>query len=322
MSAQACYQSLIVRPTRNARLKQALREGKPAPQPEAEEPLPDVNARQFSQQLRLDAAMWYGAIETGPNRIPITKLFHLFYYAGVLYLRDGGWADWRDNNLANVASLLSHGQRVMVQLPRGDKGRGVWTWLNQPNAIPSRDFATHGISPIQPAAAMGRGRFRYFDEKHSPWQSLKGHVQGYHYAFNPALGGARNRNPFSATNDDETGAFTPIAGDGRNGHVYVYYRPPTNDAPGGMLVGCENVAHSMGSNPHTGAGHSETGARQKVSACGGKKWSELGTGPSTEYGSMVCDLVGLAEINIDWLLSTELFNPACLDEKPVRVAQV
>lgn len=316
MSAQGFFNLLIRNPTQNIRdiiqNRAAMMSGAMPPPGRPEIRLNNVNIRQFSQQKQLDAAMWYGAIHTGPRRRTITKIFHMFYWAGVIYKTNNGWADWHDNLHVNTASLLSHGQRVMVQIPStSNEGGRLWDWLFRP-PIPSRGYATHGMSHKKIGhERLIRGHRRYFTEDKGWTTSLYGHITGRHYAFNPALGGRGYRNPFSSANDDTRPFFLPIAADGLNGHVYVYYRPPGRNERGGMLIGCENAEHGRGSNPHTGAGHG-LGGSQKVSACGGKKWKELKCGPSEEYKAMICDLTDRG--GLGWLLDhPPLFDPDHLD---------
>jgi len=337
MAASQLYQMLIVNSTwntkvirsRGATAMYAAAASGDTPQQLGLRPetrLLGTEGRQFSQQFQLDAAMWYGAISTGPYSDVIRKLFHMFYYAGVIYASgDNGWSDWTNNYFGNVAALLSHGQRVLVQIPATQHGGGeLWDWLNSVNKIPTRSAATHGISVLSTPTDLIRGHRKYLDEKggtfSGKWQSLKGWALGRHFAFNPALGGDGNRNPFSASNDDNKQLFPPIRANGLNGHVYVHYLPPGNSAVGGLLVGCENAEHGKGKNPHTKAGHG-LGGSQKVSASGGKKWSELKCGPRKEYNGLICDLTDRGA-NLDWLFDKPLFDADRLDNRTLRLPTI
>jgi hypothetical protein len=302
-----------------------------------EQTLPAIEHRSDFQQFQLDAAMWYGAIATGPCTDLLLKLFHIFFYAGVMYCTTrncSSWEDWNSNGSGNVASVLSHGQRVLVQIPSIQKGgAALWTWLNEGTPIPQRGWATHGQSHITPRDLI-RGHRQYIEEKGGGFlgiprvkgwaQAASGHVLHRHYGFNVALGGVGRRNPFSAANNDSTASFVPIQADGLNGHVYINYMPPSNDSVGGMLVGCENAEPNRGKNPHTKAGHGLGGA-QEVSVCGGKKWSKMACGPRSEYGGLICDLTGGHE-DLDWLINKPLFDKDWLDQRtqqvPLRVGQI
>jgi hypothetical protein len=321
MPASQLYQLLIANPTKNVdevkKYAASIKVGVHLTPKELgllpEQKLQDAGLRRYGQQFDLDAAMWYGAIKTGPYKMFLTKLFHIFYYAGVIYHgMNEGWQDWSFNPFGNVASLLSHGQRVLVQIPTRQKGGDqLWTWLSQPDQIPHRFMATHGQSVLSTPVDLIKGHRQYVEEKKGNDQAVSSAVLRRHYGVNVALGGEGNRNPFSAKNDDAVPSYKPIRADGLNGHVYINYMAPEENVVGGMLVGCEN-AKSGGKNPHTGAKHG-MGAAQKVSACGGMKWSALKCGPSQEYNGFICDLTDRGR-DISWLLGAKFFDPDLLDQ--------
>ena len=318
MPASQLYRQFVENPTRNiiSRRDVSTRDnpfGRSRLHVLPQRQLLTLDIRTTGQQFELDAAMWYGAIKTGPWKMLLTKIFHIFYHAGVMYTIKGGWKDWSTNKDGNVASLLSHGQRVLVQIPSVENGgAALWKWLNEPDQIPTRSAATHGQSRITPEVLM-KGHHQYVKEKKGWMQAPSGFFLGRHFGVNVALGGRGNRNPFSATNNDEAFSYRPIQADGRDGHVYINYMAPEQGKVGGLLIGCENAEHGKGGNPHTGATHSLTGESQKISACGGKKWSDMTVGPWTEYNGLICDLVNTRYENLDWLTGTGLFDPDRLD---------
>jgi hypothetical protein len=327
MAASALYQALIRNPMHNIDL---IRQDPHAmaKSPAALGLLPETmtrfgQRRPVVQQFRIDAAMWYGALHTGPFDDIIRKIFHLFYYAGVIYRAEAGWNDWAYNRYGNVASLLSHGQRVLVQLPIIPRGGGqLWPWLNAVNPILPRRFATHGLTVVSQPEHLIMGHLKYLNEEKGYFQAIKGYAMGSQYAFDPALGGFGNRNPFSATNDDVKHTYTPIAGGGSDGHVFIHYHPPGQDTRGGLLIGCENTSSGHhGGNPHTKASHSATGVAQKTAACGGQKWSELRVGPVIEYNGFICDLTDRGA-NLDWVLHRPLFNEDYLDAPTMPVGPI
>ena len=215
MSARTCWDFLISYPTEDIndilRHKAAMIRGRNPPPRRPRMHLDNITLRQFSQQLLLDAAMWYGAIHTGPYGDTIQKIFHIFYYAGVMYRSKDKWDDFSNNKYVNTACLLSHGQRVMVQIPTTkDGGDRLWQWLNTPYQIPSRGYATHGMSHRRTGSKkLIKGHRLYFNEDVGWSTSFYGHMTGRHYGFNPALGGLNYRNPFSPTNYDENHDFLP-----------------------------------------------------------------------------------------------------------------
>jgi hypothetical protein len=174
----------------------------------------------------------------------------------------------------------------------------VWEWLNADGVIHERGFATHGLAPADRPDALPAGRRLHWVEKKGKLESLKGWAKDRHFAFNVALGGVGEANPTSAATviDRASGRveWTPVAEDGLNGHVYVYYRPPTTGHEwGGLMIGCENAEHGAGTNPHTGCGHG-LGGSQALSATGGvkfKAWAGA-EGPDVNVTGLACDLTG------------------------------
>ena len=292
------------------------------------------NLRTVPSQRDLDAAMWYGAATTGAWRHLVVKIFSLFYHGGVMYNTAGNWFDFIATGHP-VASLLSHGGRIVVQTPVfGARMQDpIWEWLNQPTAIPHRGFATHGLNSNMRPRPLMRGHRAYWSEEHGFFQSGVGAVSRRHYAVNIALGGRGKVNPFSAATrkvGDVTKfrwEFDEIQDDGRNGHLYIYYHGPRpTHKHGGLLIGCENVEHGRGQNPHTGAGHSASGAANAISACGGKKWSDWSgaPGPTEKYGGVFCDLsaVGNSPGAVGGWLNNLNFTADDLDEQPGAVPHV
>jgi len=317
--ASTWYNLMIENPTKNSPVMASDAGGLLLPRRD----LADLGIRGNDQQFQLDAAMWYGAIKTGPFKDVLRRLFHIFYYAGVIYRthhRHWVWADWSNNPAgANVASLLSHGQRVLVQIPTAAKGGLVlWYWLDPLGNIPPRDYATHGLKrESTPFKGLILGHKKYVTEE----KTKGGAGQGKHHGFNVALGGKDKRNPFSAANDDKKHTYKPIDADGRNGHVYINYMPPSENAVGGMLVGCENAAPLHGKNPHTEGGHSLFGFGQEISACGGKKWKEWKCGPQKERDGFICDLTD-RDTDLEWLFNKPLFEAGWLDQPTQQVVPV
>jgi hypothetical protein len=333
MSAQALYQRLIVDRTRMCtEIAAALQEGKPRPYQLGK--LQVVDERSPMTTAQLDAALWYGASTSGMYQETVKKLFHLFYHAGVMYKGKStqSWLDWADDEHLKLASLLSHGDRVMVQIPSSDGRDPVWDWLNGYDqehnrytlAIPPRTRATHGIERLEPAKILGFAEHSCYFKETKNYSGRPG-TGGAHYGFNVALGGLGNRNPVSRTNqfDDvlhwDTGKFRPIAENGQDGHVFINYLPPTTNKPGAMLVGCEN-ADVARSNPHTAVGHYSPFAAD-LSACGGRKWgNRLAFGPKKGKGLIICDLT-YTEWPIDRLIARP-FHPDLLDASTQQVFAV
>lgn len=90
-------------------------------------------------QYERDIAMWYGELKYGGKKGAelSRKILGAFYNNGVMYRKkDGKWADFSDLKIP-VASLLSHGGRVLIQIPMSNSALRVSlsTILAAPKAI-------------------------------------------------------------------------------------------------------------------------------------------------------------------------------------------
>ncbi|MGH9404808.1 MAG: hypothetical protein ACRD3D_03100 [Terriglobia bacterium] len=182
----------------------------------------------------VDVAMWYGAIHRPGRNIDSVVLKNVFtsLWVGRLVCKQGNglYTDWRNTGYP-IAMALSHGGRVLIQLPRDALGNTYWNWLwgNTDPAPFRRRVATHSIKLRRtPKALFGNARL-YMDEDNPTF----GAWSGQHFGINIALGGLGNRNPHSGQ---------LIRPDGSNGHLYFFYLPPTANRYGGILVGCETSA--------------------------------------------------------------------------------
>ena len=263
------------------------------------------NGEYFESQIRRDVGMWVGACQSDSTGF-VARIFTVIKYGGLLVHR-GGWQTWLSLNQP-IAAALSHGGRILVQIPSGTDN-GFFDWLtNQGQDVVPRVAATHNVGKRSTPEPLPERRMRYFDEIGGGWGKVHGALswanigRGSHFGFNLALGGAGNRNPWNGRQ---------IAANGGAGHLYLYYLAPTGGNHGAMLIGCESSAPSDVNKklqtpkniPQTGGVHTKTGTKNTFSATGGLKFSKNlieGTdgpepwhecGPDREYGGMVIDLV-------------------------------
>jgi hypothetical protein len=288
------------------------------------------------RQFQLDIALWYGAIHHPASPAEgafLRRLFGVFFYGGLLFKDDQGtWYDWNAayagrNPTVPVAAVLSHGGRVLIQLPpsnaaanwqakqatgilasnskkegmvrslyfdknKTDRGEFVfWNWLNgAPPVAQNRVISTHGLKiGDQPRITAGAHKL-YLRETKGSSAGTSHSKRHQHYAINPSLGGYHLNSPLSNTQ---------VQGDGLDGHLYFLYFPPNEFRCGGLLVGCENAQFGLGSNRHTGAGHGAGGAANETSATGGFKWGDMARKtnlnapvPVGKVDDVFCDLTG------------------------------
>ncbi len=78
------------------------------------------------EQYERDVAMWYGYCRSGSKGAKLTlKLLSIFKFAGIMYRDSNGtWQDFTHTfPHVPVASLLSHGGRILIQLPAANSWR-------------------------------------------------------------------------------------------------------------------------------------------------------------------------------------------------------
>lgn len=185
-------------------------------------------------QSEIDVALWYGAIRRPARNIDSTVLMNIFttLWVGRLVCKQptGGYTYWRNTGYP-LAMALSHGGRILIQLPHDAAGNTYWTWLwGGNNAQPFlRKVATHSIELRKNPKPL-TGNVQLYMNEENP---RMGAWSGQHFGVNIALGGLGNYNPLSGQR---------VHPDGSHGHLYFYYLPPKANKYGGILVGCETSA--------------------------------------------------------------------------------
>jgi len=255
-------------------------------------------------QFSFASMMWAGALlQPGHPSIKIflKKLFGVIFLSGVISNtnRTEGQHTWEDaepNNLP-VASFLSHGGRLIIQLPvrtaYDDTGQAFFDWLTQDvseaGLLIYRSAATHQLAHRAPSIRLFGERRLRLEENRGMWvgaaEFLKGAYRNKlfggnnHFGVNVALGGAGNINPVSGNT---------IAADGAHGHLYIYFNAKDLGRCSGIMIGCENSA--PGSTSQTFVFHGPNAKSEKYSPCGTNKWENLNGGPKPKAEAMVVDL--------------------------------
>jgi len=250
-----------------------------------------------NEVMRQDVAMWYGAylydamiagIEEGNQGGLLKRVFGTLFFGMMFVNRNGNYESWKAHG-APIVTALSHGGRILIQLPKVSQVEGCredefWDWL-WPNPLP-REAATHSIRKRPgPGIDLRQGRKLYLQEE-------KKFFGSYHdqYGIDLAMGGKGNLNPWSGQR---------VCADGRHGHLYIHYMRPTNQDYGGLLIGCEGSAPSDRIEKNLPdkldqSGHKHGwGDSSKYSATGGLKFKDKGwlnAGPTEPLDGIVIDL--------------------------------
>jgi len=245
---------------------------------------------------------------------------------------NGNTQSFAENNLP-VSSYLSHGSRVMIEIPAGSEDK-LFNWLtsgdptkNGASRVQTQDGAISDRTPDQNgeitekivynrSAATHGIAFEEGSDGKPHAKELKGFMIGAKdFMSNKLLGqDTKHWGVDLAMNAEFSGkdseGITVSKPDGDHGHLYIYYEPPTADRPGAILIGCEGGAP-------TSHKHSKTGASDPLSPVDSSKWRDvnpkLGIAGEEEYANtkMPQDYNGL----VATLTPDELENIVKLEAK-------
>ncbi|CAD0227822.1 conserved hypothetical protein [Planktothrix agardhii] len=226
----------------------------------------------------------------------ILRRIFIILHDGLKYREDEKpniFKDWDES----VAVALSHGGRVMINLPpikQNENENEFIQWLfgaspesdqtrkpqsynkiKDPNnksdhykaKVDTRIASSHNVKVTE--SSLEEEKSNTFDVKGKT--GLKSTIK--HYGMDIPLGGLGN----------EDLAGDAILPDGRHGHIYIYYRPPSLTLPGSVLIGAETsrMAHT----DVFGMYHDQRGAPAEFSSTGTSKGGRIGG----EFGGRVVD---------------------------------
>jgi len=197
----------------------------------------DLKNRPLKTQYIWDVAYWYGTLIRGNRakewKTDLLKRMWTIIWFGGLWRKNhsGAWCPWENTDMP-IATCLSHGGRVLVELPY-DAGLGalIWQWLWAGHDTQTRLAATHG-------AVEG-----YLSLPHGPLKHMRETAEaggGNHFGVNIASGGYGNIDPISGNRIDDKGKF---------GHLYIYYLAPTDGTYGALMFGAEDSSPMDRSKP-------------------------------------------------------------------------
>ncbi|MDJ1178165.1 hypothetical protein PJF56_04740 [Roseofilum sp. BLCC_M91] len=237
------------------------------------------------------------------SAIKILQRVFLLLHHGLKYRENQDVTDFKQWE-ENVAVALSHGGRVMINLPpvetdNPERVNEFIHWLlgasgntHKPRAyqditegseesksdhykaqVDTRMFSSHNVKVTENSLTEEKGNTADVKGKFHMSSTLK------HYGMDIPLGGLGN--------EDLSGDV--ILPDGRHGHMYIYYRPPTIQLPGSVLIGTETSR--MAKTDVFGMYHDSRGAPAEFSSTGTSKGGRIGG----EFGGRVIDYTQLTE---------------------------
>lgn len=226
--------------------------------------------RDLTAQMATDVEAWNGAIaQPGDKDIAelLKKIFTILVHGGLIYRENdkSPWKWWEQSKMP-VASVISHGGRVMIQTPRSDTD--FIKWLIPAKFMKmTRPFATHGIT--QEKADTGLAVEKHISESRGKWTAVKELVsRSKHLGINVPLFGHGNTNPFSGS---------LVSANGEHGHLYIHYLSSSSSQSGGLLIGCEGS--EAGKTDQFGHKHDAKAKSSDISPTGGLKWRHNKCGP-------------------------------------------
>jgi hypothetical protein len=237
------------------------------------------------------------------SAIKILQRVFLLLHHGLKYRENQKVTDFKQWE-ENVAVALSHGGRVMINLPpvetdNPERVNEFIHWLlgasgntHKPRAyqdikkgsqesesdhykaqVDTRMYSSHNVEVTKNSLTEEKGNTGDWKGKFHMSSTLK------HYGMDIPLGGLGNQ--------DLSGDV--ILPDGRHGHMYIYYRPPTIQLPGSVLIGTETSR--MAKTDVFGMYHDSRGAPAEFSSTGTSKGGRIGG----EFGGRVIDYTQLTE---------------------------
>ena len=223
----------------------------------------------------------------------------------------GGFTHW-DKHVP-VAAALSHGGRVEIRIPALKPGEDPDAFFRhifgddggKTAGLFTRPAGTHYVE-IGPNTAGGAGKF---EEQLGNGAALKSALDKdwKHYGLDVPVGGTGNVD----------GAGNRISADGKHGHLYIGYKPPSEGRDGVLLVGAET--ERPGETNVLGNKHDIRAKSAEMGPAMTDKSDRIGANAN----GRIVDLNDLARDNPDWMnqlkTDTDRLSPKHLAGSHVKV---
>jgi hypothetical protein len=305
--------------------------------------------------MRHDAQVWENTGSHGVGKPDSHKsdivgnLFKVVRYAGLMCSPDPKgerYTPWK----YNIATCLSHGGRVLIQIPKVSPLDGkpmdhsFWEWFRGESPLRKR-VGTHSVGRNgSKYAPLPNDRLKYVKEKGglkhglAQWIEQRMATSGFERAHNMNVEGSYGMNiAFGGYGQKSEARGRTIQDDGTFGHLYIFYIPPTHSECGAILIGLEGDA--PGKWGETGNFHSynigwvdklrSSKPNKDMGLVTGPKWEAIGekfhqVSPAKKSGMFVdCTAIGVGILKTQpfkWKMVHEPTKPLALNFPAVELA--
>jgi len=241
--------------------------------------------RSADEQLSNDAIQWDAYLHSKDERaaskekkLIMARIFTIIQHCGLQAANDHP----TDCSL-NLASVLSHGGRLVIQVPKitdanEDPNRLLDAILGDKNkkgeqgVFYARPFASHTLNVEGDRVNEGLLKTTGLDGDYA--LLLKDKFNKRHFGMDIGVGYAG-----------------VMPEDGSHGHVYLYWLAPTLQSPGGLMIGVETAAPGK-TNPY-GTIHGASALKGEFTPTGGTKFSSEPFAAHREAGLILSHEGGL-----------------------------
>lgn len=294
----------------------------------------ELRSRSVADQFKQDAKVWQTWLSSShktsvsEDRKNIAKRLFMALDAGELQYRNEEEKKFqsiatmndkiaRIDNKIPLASILSHGGRVVIEIPPLKEGRKkdeLLDWVIGGNENNAKVYTNVSI-----LTKDVNSRAEKFDkpvfQRSAATHSLKVGEDGHVHELKTNIGSHTSQfiGDLKITNQESeirhlgmnTGLDTDGPENGSFGHLYMYWLPPTQTTPGALMVGCEGS--EPGKKNKFGELHDSRAISSDFSPTDGLKFRHLKDSPfhpAKVDGLRIC----LDQTQLDQLLKKKVFS--------------